>query len=350
MNPIDNKTLQMANEEAIYNIYIYLIQKTTPTEDETLQSIVLGLETDLKNRKPDKWNNRDIARLKILTNAVYSNETLANSRIGNITYSKSGLTACSFTKPNGDVSVIFRGTGSGEWLDNGEGLSGIPQKNVYITYGKGGRAIYHKTVTNDYATTQQVEALNWFRRISSKSGWNKLTNITVSGHSKGGNKAQFVAIHSDLVDNCYSFDGQGFSPEALDALKNHYKTKYNERRQKIMSFATDNDYVNVLGSRLVPQNNIYYFQSRFGLHYMEAMLDGNGKFYPQSEQGELSKYVESVSQELISIDPMARQYVTLGVVDIFQKHFYERLSTGDDRNSIERVIADISFAVRSILR
>lgn len=35
-------------------------------------------------------------------------------------------------------------------------------------------------------------------------------SITVTGHSKGGNKAQYVTVLSDKVDRCISMDGQGF--------------------------------------------------------------------------------------------------------------------------------------------
>ena len=41
-------------------------------------------------------------------------------------------------------------------------------------------------------------------------------SITVAGHSKGGNKAQYVTVLSDKVDRCISMDGQGFSQEFID--------------------------------------------------------------------------------------------------------------------------------------
>lgn len=350
MNLIDNEILKKANEEAIYNIYAYLAHKTTPSEHETFQSIVLGLESALKNPKPDDWKIRDIYRLHILRNAIDRNDVLAQSRIGSLTYSESGLTACFFTKPNGNVSVIFKGTGSGEWIDNGEGLSGIPEENTYIAYGKEGNELYREAVQNDYATDQQVEALNWFLSIAATSGWNNFTDITVSGHSKGGNKAQFITIHSDLVNNCYSFDGQGFSPEALVALKKQYGAKYETRRQNIRSFSTDNDYVNVLGERLVPEKHIYYFESQAGFHYMESMLDSNGQFHPQCGQGKISGYVESVSKELMRMNPFVRQYATLGVMNIFQKYLGEGIPVNGDTVSIEKTIAGTGIAIGALLR
>ena len=205
MNAIPLETLAQANEAAIYNIYLYLAHKTTPADNETLWSISVGLEAELKRQMKYKWKDRDIYRLKILKNAVSNNHFLANTRIGNFTRSKSGLTACSFTNQNGEVFVVFKGTGRGEWIDNGEGLSGIPETNTYITYPNGRKT--YTTVKNDFATDQQTEAFNWFSKLCHKNSWDENSNITVSGHSKGGNKAQFITIHSGVVKKCFSFNG-----------------------------------------------------------------------------------------------------------------------------------------------
>ena len=65
-------------------------------------------------------------------------------------------------------------------------------------------------------------------------------NIIVTGHSKGGNKAQYVTINSkynDLIDKCFSFDGQGMSPEAIEAFINrHGKDAYLAQLIKCMGF------------------------------------------------------------------------------------------------------------------
>ncbi len=349
MNKISADILQKANEEAIYNVYLYLLHKRLPKENESLNSIVLGLESASKNKMFHNWKDRDIYRLNILKNAVLRNKTLADSQIINLTYSKSGLTACSFKKPNGNISVVFKGTGSGEWIDSGEGLSGIPEANTYIIYEKGGKAVHSQIVQNDYATDQQVDALNWFNSIAYKNNWNVHTKITVSGHSKGGNKAQFVAVNSNLADDCYSFDGQGFSPEALFNLKKQYGKKYEERRWNIRSFSAENDYVNVLGERLVPEQHIYYFESRTGIHNIEAILDENGNFRPQTEQGKLSLYVETFSEELMQMPPAVRQYATLGIMNIFQKYLGEGIPVNGDSVSMEKTIAGVGLAISSLL-
>ncbi len=90
------------------------------------------------------------------------------------------------TSSGNNATVIFRGTcGDFEWDDN----------------SKGG---------TQPDTIQQKKALEYIE------GLKEYDNITVSGHSKGGNKSQYVAIESDKVDRCVSFDGQGFSKEFLE--------------------------------------------------------------------------------------------------------------------------------------
>lgn len=346
VNPIHPKILERANDAAIYTLYLYLVHKAAPATGEALHTIVSRL-ADAANSQ--NWNFRDSYRLRVLQNAVARRPHLADSRLGSLTYSESGSTACSFTNPEGDVFVVFRGTGSGEWLDNAEGLSGIPGENVYMTYKRNGDVASMETVRGDYATGQQVEALNWFRYIAAQNGWDTDTNITLAGHSKGGNKAQFIALHSDLVDECFSFDGQGFSPEALAAFKRRHGEKFAARRRNIRSLSADNDYVNVLGDRLMPETRIYYFASSMGLHYLEAILDRNGRFLSQSEQGKLSLYAQNVSEALMRTEPAVRQYVTVGVMDLFQQHLSGRAPVNADAVSLEKTIAGISVAIGALL-
>lgn len=349
MNYLDKEILEKANEEAIYNLYLYLIHKAIHKESESLLTITHNLEQATLDR-PYEWDKKELRRLRLLKNALVSNPSLSLSQIGTLTYSKEGLTACIFTKPDGAISVVFKGTGSGEWIDNGEGLSGIPEENVYASFSHSGEIAGITSIRKDYATDQQAEALNWFNKIASREGWNSNTKITVSGHSKGGNKAQFVTIHSNLVNDCYSFAGQGFSPEALRFIKIQYGEDYERRRQRIYSFSTDNDYVNVLGNRLVPQNHIYYFQSRLGLHHIEAMLDKKGRLNQQCNQGRLSAYAEKLSKDLMKMNPIVRQYATLGIMNIFQKYLGEGVPVNGDSVSTEKTLIGIAVAVGSFLR
>lgn len=349
VNALNDEMLAEANLHAVYGLYLRLAHKATPLPHETLRSIVNSLEKACKNDLPKPWKERDSFRLNILINAMVHFPIAANAKIDDLSRSRNGLTACTFTDAKGGVSVIFKGTGKGEWIDNGEGLSGIPEGNTYISYGKDGKILSRKTVKNDYATDQQVEALNWFRYLAAKHRWSTRTKLTVSGHSKGGNKAQFITIHSDLIDKCYSFDGQGFSPEALSALKKITGLAFERRRQHIYSLSADNDYVNVLGERLMPDDHICFLESSRGFHHLESILDINGRFRPQCEQGSLSRYIESVSERLMKMPPAIRQHVTLAVMNLFQKYLGSDSPVNGDTVSTEQTIAGLSIALGLLL-
>lgn len=347
MNKMSPELLKYANEEAIFNLYMYLSHKINPLRFDSFYSIIQ--KTGYKLSHDKKTSPRDFYRLNILKNAVSSNSALANSVICDMTYSDNGLCGTSFIRPDGSISVVFKGTGKGEWIDNGEGLSGIPESNTYLSYDTKKNILYKETVYDDFASDQQVEALNWFLEIVNKNKWHEKTNITVSGHSKGGNKAQFTALHSRLVNSCFSFHGQGFSPEAIHSAKLRYGAEYEKRRSHIYSISSANDYVNVLGTRLIPKQNIYYINSKNGLHFIESILDTSGKLRPEAPQGKLSLYAENVSAELMSLNPKIRSYAVLGVMNIFQKYLGKGIPVNNDFVSTRKTIAGTGIAISSFL-
>ncbi len=334
-----------ANTEAIYNLYMYLASRIVPQEQEPMHLAVERLDTALKN----STKKRDISRLEILKNAINSSPLLANSVISKLVLSAQGLNAGVFVRPDKSVSVVFMGTGGGEWIDNGEGLSGIPQENTYLTFKKDGKAVLI-TVKNDYATTQQVEALNWFRQIYAESRWGKHTKITLSGHSKGGNKAQFVAMHTGVADVCFSFNGQGFSPEAIASLKKQLAGNFDERRNRIYSYLASNDYVSALGERLISDNHIFYLKPRSGIHFMESILEKGGTLRPPVGKGKLFSYIETVSENLMQMNPSVRQLATLGVMNVCQKYLGSGAPVNGDSVSAEITIAGIGIAISQLLR
>ena len=88
------------------------------------------------------------------------------------------------------------------------------------------------------STLQQERALEWYQS-QNLDGYD---SVTVSGHSKGGNKAKYVTIMDDSVDRCLAFDGQGFSDEFIEK----YEDKIAENQYKIHNHNVDGDYVNIL--------------------------------------------------------------------------------------------------------
>ena len=128
-------------------------------------------------------NDKLLMSLKI-TN-VFDSDSSADP---NVPSAGTNFRAACFSNDEETV-IVFRGThGVYTWNDNGEG---------------GYQA----------DTASQQEALNYVNLL----GANLTTSgkITVTGHSKGGNLAQYVTICAAylVVDRCVSFDGQGFSNE-----------------------------------------------------------------------------------------------------------------------------------------
>lgn len=153
----------------------------------------------------------------------------------------SGTAACCFLAPQKEaVFVAFRGTGDGEWPDNGLGMT---QK----------------------ATTQQNQALAYFEEAIEYLEVDSSQRLIVTGHSKGGNKAQFVTMETKynyLLDACYSVDGQGFSETAIEGWQQKYGNDiYQERTDKIYGIYGENDYVSVLGNTIVPKEHIRYIST-----------------------------------------------------------------------------------------
>lgn len=146
-----------------------------------------------------------------------------------------------------DAIVAFRGTSGGdEWVDNVEGLN----------------------VTD---TQCQKEALDFIESLP-------YDDITVTGHSKGGNKAMYVAITSDKVTRCVAYDGQGFSQEFIDK----YWAEIQAKGGIITAYSLSTDYVHALLFPVPNSNQIYcqgYGVANIGEHHSPNsffMTDENG--------------------------------------------------------------------------
>ncbi len=77
-------------------------------------------------------------------------------------------------------------------------------------------------------------------------------NITnVIGHSQGGNRAQmYAALHPEKIEMCYSFDGNGFSPEFVEK----YSKNIASVKSKIVNISSYDDYVNGNGCQIAGVN------------------------------------------------------------------------------------------------
>ena len=184
---------------ALFNLFTYWDYSEEVNSNKTLSQI-------LQDASQSKYADSDYYR--ILQDAVTRYPELRNATIKSPSWKMNGqynaeTRACVFELGNGDKYVAYRGTGDGGWIDNGEGVT-------------------------QESTGQQKEAARYFDQVARQYGWTQEDNIYVTGHSKGGNKAQYVTLmaeYNELIDRCYSMDGQGFS----DAAIRQFKEKYGEK-------------------------------------------------------------------------------------------------------------------------
>lgn len=161
---------------------------------------------------------------KDILQAVKSDPQLCQVRLVNEhympDYSGGGYSMVFKDPSTGEGIIAFRGTATQEWKDNFVGGA--------------------KTDTPDGVSTKnQMDALQWYQNEIDKS---EFSSITVTGHSKGGNKAKYITIMDDSVDRCVSFDGQGFSDNFMYANQSQIQ----KNQGKISNHNVEGDYVNLL--------------------------------------------------------------------------------------------------------
>lgn len=230
-----------------------------------------------------------------------------------------GTAACAFqSKEGGNVYVVYRGTGDGEWMDNGLGMT-------------------------SKATIQQTRALSYFEEVVETMGLSEKNRVIITGHSKGGNKAQFVTMetkYDKILDACYSVDGQGFSEQAVYEWKHRYGEKgYKKRTQKLYGIHGENDYVSVLGNSIIPKENIRYvktpveksnFAGYHDIKYMFASLTCDERtgsyrtvFHGRKNndvagRGELAEYAAALSMGIMELRPGKRDGCAAVIMQIME--------------------------------
>lgn len=252
---MSNFNSAVADNSALLNAYMYLDFQDKNLKGMSLESALAYI----KQKHPKKANseefrviekacreNPSLGKMKIVSQSHYDHNNVVKGA-----YSKGNdckkdyIQACAFEDENGNLYVAFRGTGDRRWGDNGQG---------YV----------------DESTDMQETAKEYFDHVV---GNNKHNNLYVTGHSKGGNEAQYVTMTSkyqDEITNCYSMEGQGFSDDAIKKFKQN--PKYKDVLSKIYSINSDNDPVHKLIGVIVPEENTYYVNT----HYQS--LSGENEF------------------------------------------------------------------------
>ena len=283
----------------VLNTFMYLDYKEA-ADGETLKQIV----EELAGHPDYGGGGIHYGEYTVLREAVRAEE-IGSLEIGyqsvNMGYDV-GTAACTFTSPDKEmVYVVYRGTGDGEWPDNGLGMT-------------------------EASTVQQEQALAYFEEAVTAMGVSEEQRLVVTGHSKGGNKAQFVTMetkYDSLVDVCYSVDGQGFSEAAITGWQQEYGAEgFHKRTEKIYGIYGENDYVSVLGNSIIDEERVRYIQTPVnkenfaGYHdikYMFATLEydeSSGEYVnvfhgrknsEVTERGKLGEYAAVLSAQMMDL-------------------------------------------------
>lgn len=232
-----------------------------------------------------------------LLQAVQKDETLMNMQIVSTHVDRAeggggGESALFLNPDTGEAVVAFRGTASYEWKDD------------FV----GGAA----TDTYDgVSTQQQMNALEWYKSLE----LDDYSTVTVTGHSKGGNKAKYITIMDGTVDRCLSFDGQGFS----DDFMQKYEPLIASRQDKISNYNAEYDYVNLLLNDF--GNTTFYQGHDFG----------RGGFLENHCPNTLIKFNEDGTFELIPVEGRAQEMEEL---DKFLNSYLRSLSEDDKKAAL----------------
>ncbi len=209
---------------------------STSQESRTIGDFVNGVLRNAAQIENDKEYSTGVtgAEYKEIMWAIRPNQHLKDIIIMQVHYESDsaggGRSAFLYDPAYNEAIIAFKGTQSdAEWIDNVSGLYQVP-------------------------TAYQNNALNWFESLD-LDGYD---TITVTGHSKGGNKSKFITIMDDRVDNCFSFDGQGFSDEFI----RQFATQIKKNRSKILNIIAESDFVNILLNDVGKKQ--FYLGTNFG--------------------------------------------------------------------------------------
>ena len=193
-----------------------------------------------------------------------------------------GISAVFLNEKDKEAVIAFRGTASNEWVDDFEGA-------------------------NQVDSLQQVNALEWYKHVYDKLHLEDYV-VTVTGHSKGGNKAKYIAILNDTPARCISFDGQGFSDEFIE----HYSKRILKRQNIIENHNIDFDFVNILMNDVGKKTYyIGYDYGRFGF----AESHSSNTFFDFSEDGRYTMRVNPNGQrpEMQILDQFFNSMIRSGI-------------------------------------
>ena len=262
--------------------------------DKDVGTIIKEMSDHLASGKSISGCEMSNEEWREIVEMIENEPSLHSYTVQNYMNDESGMRAACFVddvlNPK-DVNVVFRGTsGDYEWHDNGEG--------GYLS-----------------DTDQQMKAVAYVNDLPKNYG----NAMTVTGHSKGGNKAQYVTIVTDRIAKCVSYDGQGFSEEFI----NKYGDQIAKKANSIVSISASDDFVNCLlypiaGTRLYLETE----EQEYFLHYHKPniLFDEHGNLRNRTQQSDLSKFINEYTTYMISnLEEPERSVTVDGLIALLEK-------------------------------
>ena len=215
-----------------------------------------------------------------------------------------------------NIIVHFQGTGDGNWEYNAENYG--PNDSLIQTES----TEYLKSVIDKYKDKYKSKNMN--------TG----ADFYVTGHSQGGNTAQYATLaiapeYGQYIVQTISLDGPGMSYEAVDRLKENYDY-YQQQQDKLYAINGYRDFVSALGQvQVIPENHVYIMQtSDVGIntpntdianrgHASNFMIyEVDGKLYlcefrpydsPDNGESSFRKFVILFNQNVICDENLSRE-------------------------------------------
>ena len=285
-----------ADISAMLDAYMYLDYQSDPdiVQENNLNEILEKIEDDYKDNEYYKVlkkaceENPSLGEYTLVSQSHYEHETNGQDFF-NYTGEKctdDPIQACAFKSPDGDLYVAYRGTGSKRWGDNGQGFV-------------------------DESTDMQEAAKAYFDHVVDTYGYD--SNLYVTGHSKGGNEAQYVMMtseHRSEITACYSIEGQGFSDRAIERFKKDNQD-YEEILGRMFSINSDMDPVHKLIGVIIPEENTYYVNTHYEdsdgkknytyVHDVRGIIRGAEIDWQRDEDGNITHGTEGWLSRLAGI-------------------------------------------------
>lgn len=334
-----------ANISAALNLFPYLDWQEEWMPGKTLQEILCYAPESVHRNVNYDLLVKKMSEIPALRKArVYSTSTydsVTADMKSELNFDKGHIVAATFVVGQA-AYICYRGTGDGKWRDNGAAM-------CYPA------SFFQKTAANYFDTVTD--------RLYSDSSLT-VKELYVTGHSKGGNNAQYAAMMSRnayRINRCYSFDGQGMSPSGVDMMHEILGSLYKSRKRKIVSINGKNDFVSPLGDTLAEKSNIYYvdtgrtIKGLGGYHVLYNMIDKGllrfakkGNRIVSGERGKLGFVAGEINKKLREMpndDRISACMVMMAVPDII---LFNR-NTGDTHAKLRDVIPTFSSGLNAIV-